>query len=173
MSEKLIRITLFHASWCGHCVNFLPTWEKMAIDEAAQKNIEFAAYEESELKNLNPDVKKQKKINSAGVMSYPTLKISIDDNDHIYQGARTPEAIYEFVIKELTMISRNATSEMIVTSSEQGISITTTPADIDDIVTRRFKGGKQKKLITMNKKLTKNDLGFVSERSIMSERQKL
>lgn len=40
-TKKPVKIILFHANWCGHCVDFIPTWEKMKSDKNANKNIEL------------------------------------------------------------------------------------------------------------------------------------
>ena len=52
MSSKPINITLFHADWCGHCVNFMPTWESMRSDKQAEKNIKFKHQKFIEIKYL-------------------------------------------------------------------------------------------------------------------------
>ena len=100
MPKKTIRITLFHASWCGHCTNFIPTWEKMTGDKNAQKNIEFVDYEEAGLASL-PDTVKTINGSQARQFGFPTLKISIDDAEYLYEGQRTPESIYTFVVSKI------------------------------------------------------------------------
>ncbi len=130
MPKKIVRITLFHASWCGHCTNFMPTWDQMRQDTSALKNIEFNAYEDSELGNVPESVKS---INGKPARSFgfPTLKVSIDGQDYLYGGVRTPEAIYTFILDIIKQIGRETRTEMVITeNSDNSISVDTTPADI-------------------------------------------
>jgi hypothetical protein len=146
MPKKIVRITLFHASWCGHCTHFMPTWDQMRQDTNALKNIEFNAYEDSELGNVPEPVKS---INGTPARSFgfPTLKVSIDGQDYLYEGTRTPEAIYTFILDTIKQIGRETRTEMVITeNSDNSISVDTTPADIAR-ATREFeqlKGGRSR-----------------------------
>ena len=42
-SSKPVQITLYHANWCGHCVNFKPTWETMKSNPKNTKKIDFVS----------------------------------------------------------------------------------------------------------------------------------
>jgi hypothetical protein len=99
-SKKPIKITLFHANWCGHCTDFMPTWDVMKEDKTARKNIDFEQYEESSVGSL-PDATRE--IDGVDVRSFgwPTLKITVNDVDHLYKGRRTSNDIYEFILDQL------------------------------------------------------------------------
>ena len=106
MSNKLIKITLYHAKWCGHCVDFLPLWNKMSSDSEALKNIEFKSYEESEINNL-PEIDRSYDGVDVRSFGYPAIKISINDQDYMYEGKRTSEKIYTFILEKLKSLNGN------------------------------------------------------------------
>jgi thiol-disulfide isomerase/thioredoxin len=96
--KKPITITLFHADWCGHCKNFMETWESMKNDEHARKKIEFKDYESEELGNLDDETNR---INGSLIDSFPTIKISILQKEYDYVGERTDRDIYSFIINKI------------------------------------------------------------------------
>jgi len=98
MSSKPIKITLFHADWCGHCINFMPHWESMRSDKQSMKNIKFEQYESKMIDSLT---EKEKTINGNAIDGFPTIKITINDNEFQYIGDRSPKNIYSFVLKQL------------------------------------------------------------------------
>lgn len=97
-SKKPVKITLFHAEWCGHCVDFKPTWEKMKENKEAWKNIEFEEYESGILNSLPEDVKK---INGEDIIGFPTIKISIFEKEYNYKGVRNQDEIFGFVLERM------------------------------------------------------------------------
>ena len=76
-----VKIELFHANWCGHCVNFMPTWKEIEhvlsqhakeIESKYGKVIKFAKYE-SEADS--------EKIREQNIQGFPTIKINgVDHN---------------------------------------------------------------------------------------------
>jgi glutaredoxin len=99
MTDKPIKITLFHATWCSHCHSFMKTWKNELIkDKDALKNIEFVAYEAEQLKSLS---KSEKTINGNEIEGFPTIRITINGSEHNYMGKRTTGDIYRFILGEL------------------------------------------------------------------------
>ena len=73
--------TLYYASWCPHCKDVKPVFEKWMKDnggsiQANGKKINLALIEESDIPA------------GADVKGFPTMKL----NNKEYSGARTPEA---------------------------------------------------------------------------------
>ena len=99
-SKKPIEITLFHANWCGHCINFAPDWEKIKSNKLASKIVEFADHEESSIQNLNKSVRT---IDNKDVrlFGYPCIKIKVNDKVYRYEGSRTEPEIYKSIINVL------------------------------------------------------------------------
>lgn len=181
MSKKIVKVTLFHADWCGHCVRFMPTWEKMIKDKEATKNIEFEAYEESKMRSLDESIKT---INGEDARTYgfPTIKITVDKEEYAYNGNRTPEEIYKYILEKIKIsaYAGEEQSEMVITASDQEINISTNSVDVGRNAREMFSepifemdGGNRNKRRTIRKVLTKDDLAFVSERAVMSELRKI
>jgi thiol-disulfide isomerase/thioredoxin len=71
-----VKVILFHAKWCGHCLKFQPNWEKLKKN-ITNKNIEFIDYEDKLIEELNDD---EKKINGNKIAGFPTIKIIVSDD---------------------------------------------------------------------------------------------
>jgi thiol-disulfide isomerase/thioredoxin len=71
-----VKVILFHAKWCGHCLNFQPDWEKLKKN-ITNKNIEFIDYEDKLIEKLNDD---EKTINGNKIAGFPTIKIIVSDD---------------------------------------------------------------------------------------------
>lgn len=97
-SEKPVKITLFHAEWCGHCVDFKPTWEKMKESKEAWKNIEFEEHEAGTLGSLSEN---EKKVNGEDIIGFPTIRINIFEKEYNYKGSRDQDEIFGFVLDHL------------------------------------------------------------------------
>lgn len=125
--KKPIKITLFHANWCGHCTNFMPTWETMKSDETSHKNIDFEEYEEEAIGKLSDN---ERSINGRDVRSfgYPTIKINVNDSEYIYEGRRTIDDIYGSILEEIKQMS-GVDGTVTLTKSEKGINISTSEED--------------------------------------------
>jgi thiol-disulfide isomerase/thioredoxin len=90
-----IKVELFHASWCGHCVRFLPEWKKFANEIKEDKSVQVFDYE-----SKSENFEKFAKINGKPVGGFPTVKITVDGSEHTYNNERTAEALHK-TIKEL------------------------------------------------------------------------
>lgn len=84
---KSIEVTLLHATWCGHCVNFKPHWDKFILylkkteGMIGDKKIIVAEYESEKLKN--PEYNSVKLINGKEFRGYPTIKITVKEGGKI------------------------------------------------------------------------------------------
>jgi len=128
-SEKQIRITLFHASWCGHCIKFMRTWDAMTEDKDSKKIIDFQDHEESSIGNLDESVRTidGKDVRSFG---YPSIKINVNDKVYVYEGQRTADDIYGSIIEELKKMS-SVNGTLTVTKSDKNIDISTSEDDAE------------------------------------------
>lgn len=114
--EKPIKITLYHATWCGHCVSFMPTWNEMMNDKKMCKNIKFVSYESSMLNTLPES---ERTIKGEEISGYPTIRITINGEDYYYEGSRTKNDILQFILNKLKRqdTSMSAASELSVSES--------------------------------------------------------
>jgi len=79
------KIILYHANWCGHCKNFLPTWQQF-VKEHPEINAEDIECSNEENKNK-----------CANIEGFPTVILFKDDQQIQYNGERTIDALYNFV----------------------------------------------------------------------------
>lgn len=77
------NITLYHWNQCGHCVNFLPVWQKLG-SKLDKMGIGHKDYEYTS----NAEV-----IEQAGINAFPTLVINKNGNEYEYRGERSERAI--------------------------------------------------------------------------------
>ena len=84
-NEEKKTLALFKAEWCGHCIGFKETWNKLKDEN---KNINFVTYDAEKNKN---EIKKYK------IEGFPTLVLLTDDKAIEYVGPRNKDAIEEFV----------------------------------------------------------------------------
>lgn len=153
--QKRVKITLYHAEWCGHCVQFMPTWKKMTSDVEANKSIEFESHEESVIPKLPENVRtfQGKDIRSNG---FPTIRIKVDDVEYLYHGKRTPEEIYKTIVHELKKKAHLINNDVTVTQSENNISVSTENIHDSDPLHRQFGGNH--KLKTANRLIRDSEL---------------
>ena len=78
-------LALFKAEWCGHCIGFKDTWNKLKDEN---KNINFVTYD-SEINK--EEIKKYK------IEGFPSLILLSDKKAIEYVGPRNKEAIEEFI----------------------------------------------------------------------------
>ncbi len=101
-----VKVTLFHASWCKHCTNFLPEWEKLKKLITGKKypsniSIELEDFEDSLLNN-NKNI--DQTIGNEEFSGYPTIRIRINNNkehDINYTMERTAEKILQCILDEV------------------------------------------------------------------------
>lgn len=165
-SKKPVKITLFHADWCGHCKHFTPLWDEMKADKKALKNIDFEDYEESVVGNL-PESVRVVDGNDIRENGWPTIKITINDENLIYSGRRTPEDIYGFIVNQLKGVGNKEPAA--VTMSDSEIRVSTKSDDVmkalDDF--DELKGGRSKKQI--KRLLHSSDFSFLENDIRFSE----
>ena len=95
-----IELTLYYATWCGHCTKFKPIWEQ--LKKHVEKNtlktqtgesikVTFKACEAQKDKEL---------VDKANIAGFPTLMITKGGVETEYKGRREFDAILE----ELTRV---------------------------------------------------------------------
>ena len=127
MSKKPIKITLYHAHWCGHCKDFIPTWDWMRSCPYINEITNFADYEDEVIQKLDDS---EKTINgkNIGAMGFPTIRIRVNNNDYVYEGDRTPEDIYKSIVDKLSGL-KGVDKKVTITKTNDAIDITTTEQD--------------------------------------------
>lgn len=85
MSKK---VTLFYADWCGHCVQFKPTWNelKKVFDKS---NIKYEEYEDSKDEDI---------IAENNIGGYPTIMIENENGKYEYSGGRDADSLLREII---------------------------------------------------------------------------
>ena len=79
-------VMLFKANWCGHCKNFLPTWEE--IQTKYKNKYNFITYDS--------DSNKQE-IKQWQVQGYPTIIVKKGNLASEFKGNRVESDIIEFI----------------------------------------------------------------------------
>lgn len=101
-----IEGTLYYATWCGHCHEFEPQWDKFSekINNIGGSvngvNIKTHKMEDSRIKEGDA------KINGKKIRGYPTVKISIIDKkgkrtEFEYNGKRNADDLYNYFTNDL------------------------------------------------------------------------
>jgi len=76
----------FYAPWCGHCKRLTPVWEEIATELKGTVNVAKV-----------DGTQNRKLLKRFGVSGFPTLKFFHHGKMYSYKGARTAEALTEFV----------------------------------------------------------------------------
>ena len=61
-------LVLYHAKWCHHCVNFIPTWQKLKT-HLKKRNVNCASIEYNVMNETKPKVE---------VIGFPTIHLLKD-----------------------------------------------------------------------------------------------
>jgi len=101
MSSDKVRVDLYHATWCGHCVQFQPEWEK--LKKQLDNKYGGGCWREFE---ASAD---KKIIQQAGVHGFPTIRINVGSKEEDYNGNRTASAIMNYI--EDTRSGKNRSSD--------------------------------------------------------------
>lgn len=80
-------IMLFHAGWCGHCVEFMPTFEKLKREYVNPDKLNVVKISD----------KNTKLIDTYQIGGFPTIKLYDGKNFHEYNGGRDIVSIRHFV----------------------------------------------------------------------------
>lgn len=85
-------LVLFHAPWCGHCKQLMPTWDKFESENQGGS---------VDVLKINAD-DNQEAAKKHGVEGYPTIKFLPNGLDNPegavdYQGERTYEGLKKFL----------------------------------------------------------------------------
>ena len=95
--SKFANITLYHAKWCGHCVSFMPEWNKLTAKKI--KNVTFNSYDSEN------EEAKSATINGDALKGFPTIKVTINDNGEKteidYMGKRRADEIINFISQKI------------------------------------------------------------------------
>ncbi len=83
-----IKIILFKADWCGHCVQFKPVWEKIIKNKDLMTKFKFITYDADKEKHMFETYK---------VDAFPTIKIQDNNEVREYDGERTEAELVSFL----------------------------------------------------------------------------
>ncbi len=89
-SKNNIYVILFKANWCGHCNNFLPTWNQLQQSHEDDDNIKYITYEHTNEEHLQI-------INSLKIGGFPTILIYKNNNYIQYNQSRDFETLRNFI----------------------------------------------------------------------------
>jgi thiol-disulfide isomerase/thioredoxin len=79
-------VYLFKASWCPHCTNFAPVWNKLS--KSGMNDVNFVTYD--------ADTHKEE-IRNYEVSSFPTIILKKNNKAIEYSGSRDINSIKEFI----------------------------------------------------------------------------
>ena len=81
-------VVLLHANWCGHCKDFMPTWDSFAA-KCQQRNVNAIKVESAEEESIQQ---------WGGVQGFPTVRLDKGEGNKIeYEGPRTEEGLSQFL----------------------------------------------------------------------------
>jgi thiol-disulfide isomerase/thioredoxin len=91
-------LSLYYAKWCGHCNTFKPTWEQIKTD---QNNLNFIDFNTIDCSGDSKETTIYSTPNGTELDGFPTIILSINNKDKIYNGQRNKKAIEDYIKKEL------------------------------------------------------------------------
>ena len=86
-------LSLYYANWCGHCNKFKPTWEQIK-NQLNNSNINVLTIDCSGDSN---DTSINKTPNGTELEGFPTIILSKNNKDIIYNGERNASSILNFI----------------------------------------------------------------------------
>lgn len=91
------KLTLVYADWCGHCKKFKPVWDSMGptVTIGGRQVVLDKINADTDAAKLAPY--------KALVEGYPTVLFEKDGNVQKYAGARTPDALHQFLQQQLSV----------------------------------------------------------------------
>lgn len=92
------KVILYYSHSCGHCIRFIPDWEKL---KGKLKKENWEQYEETE----NPTIIRQDHIEA-----FPTIKIIIGGVSTEYKGKRTAEDILKVLSGQTSESNQSGSS---------------------------------------------------------------
>lgn len=84
------EIYLFKADWCGHCRNFISTWDALSNDLGDKYNFNTIDVDNKENKKI---LKKYEKY----IQGYPTIIKKSGDTINLFNGERNANNVREFI----------------------------------------------------------------------------
>jgi thioredoxin-like negative regulator of GroEL len=82
-------LTMFYASWCGHCTHFRPIYEAASrLAKETNVNVQFTAIECSTYNNV---------VTEFNIKGFPTVVLFKDGNQIVYDGKRVSSDIVEWI----------------------------------------------------------------------------
>ena len=82
-------LTMFYASWCGHCTHFRPIYEEASrLAKETQVNVEFTAIECGTYTNVASEF---------NVRGFPTVILFKNGNQFVYEGKRVSSDIVDWI----------------------------------------------------------------------------
>ncbi len=91
--DKKPLLMLFHAGWCGHCVEFMPTFEKLKREYVDNDKMNIV-----KISDKNTEL-----IEKYQIGGFPTIKLFDGKDIHEYQGGRDIVSIRHYVNSVLKM----------------------------------------------------------------------
>jgi hypothetical protein len=92
------KLTLYFATWCGHCNTFKKTWNDIITD---QNNLHFVDFDTIDCSGDKPETSIHKTPNGTNIDGFPTIILSINNKDIFYQGSRNKKSIDDFLQRRL------------------------------------------------------------------------
>lgn len=82
--NNTLEVLLFKSNMCGHCVSFVPTWEKLQNKYKSNKRYNFITYDAQ---------KNSEKLDEYGIEGIPTIYLQQDNKKLMHEGKRDMETL--------------------------------------------------------------------------------
>jgi len=97
-SSSMAELAWFYADWCGHCSQFLPTWEELKKNPTLQGQVHFIKYDCSKSGSYPEEQTR------FGVKGYPSIVLIQQDGFQKFTEGRSLPLITAFITKNCTNI---------------------------------------------------------------------